>query len=55
MTLQAAMTEDEIAEQIRVAYEMAGYARKNCPPEEFDAVFSELIVITKWQLGRKEP
>ncbi len=48
------MTEAEIAEQIREAYAMAGYARTNCPPEEFDAVFKELLGITAWQRERKE-
>lgn len=52
--VRAPMTETEIAEQVRVAYEMAGYARKHCPPEEFDAVFSELLGITAWQRERRE-
>lgn len=49
------MTETQIAEQIRVAYETAGYTRKHCPPEEFDAVFKELLGITAWQRERKRP
>jgi hypothetical protein len=46
------MTEDDIAEQIRVAFETAAYARKNSP-DEFDAVFAELRSISEWQLERK--
>ena len=53
MTLQATMTEEEIAEQIREAFAVAGYARTHCPPEEFDAVFAELLGITAWQRKRK--
>lgn len=48
------MTETEIAEQIREAFSMAGYARRHCPPEEFEAVFTELLGITIWQRERKE-
>lgn len=53
--VRAPMTEDEIAEQIREAFAVAGQARRECSPEEFDAVFKELLGITIWQRERKEP
>lgn len=47
------MTEAEIAEQVREAWAMAGYARTHCPPKEFEAVFKELLGITQWHRKRK--
>lgn len=48
------MTEAEIAEQCRVAWDMAGYAKRNLPLDEFKAVFAELHALTRWQRERKE-
>ena len=47
------MTEDEIVEQHREAWAVAGYARTHCPPEEFDAIFAELFQLSEHELERK--
>lgn len=52
--VRAPMTEAEIAEQIREAFAVAGYARTHCETAEFNAVFSELVGITAWQRERKQ-